>query len=269
MKRNPEIGQELLGLSPAVANLSARMPFHVPEGYFELFPERMLDLLRAEHEFDIASAKSTIFDAKTAISGPFMVPDGYFEELSANILNKIRENEVESARSELEKISPLLAQIERKNPFEVPTGYFDNLDIQSPITSIQKQTARVISMGGRKKWLNYAAAAVITAFLAGAIYLYSTISGNDIPVSSQPLASVEKLENDSLKVSPEALSSFLDESDGLVESEVFEMDVDSIGQNLAILEINELEIRTILEGLPDDAISQYISENPDAEVVTN
>jgi len=235
MKRNPEIGQELLGLSPAVANLSARMPFHVPEGYFELFPERMLDLLRAEHEFDIESAKSTIFDAKTDISAPFMVPDGYFEGLSGNILNKIRENELESAK----------------------------------FISGQKQTARVISMGGRKKWLNYAAAAVITAFLAGAIYLYSTISGNDIPVSSQPLASVEKLEKDSLKVSSEALSSFLDESDGLVESEVFEMDVDSIAQNLAILEINEMEIRTILEGLPDDAISKYILENPDAEVVTN
>lgn len=235
MKRNPEIGQELLGLSPAVANLSARMPFHVPEGYFELFPERILDLLRAEHEFEIASAKSTIFDAKTDISGPFMVPDGYFDGLSGNILNKIRDNEVESAK----------------------------------FISGQKQTARVISMAGRKKWLNYAAAAVITAFLAGAIYLYSTISGNDVPVSSQPLASVEKIEKDSLQVSPEALSSFLDQTDGLVESEVFEMDVDSIAQNLAILEINEMEIRTILEGLPDDAISKYISENPDTEVVTN
>jgi hypothetical protein len=235
MKRNPEIGQELLGLSPAVANLSARMPFHVPEGYFELFPERMLDLLRAEHEFEIASSKSTIFDAKTTISGPFMVPDGYFEGLSANILNKIKENSAEPAK----------------------------------LISGQKQTARVISLGSRKKWLNYAAAAVITAFLAGAIYLYSTISGNDIPVSSQPLSFVEKLEKDSLQVSPEALSSFLDQTDGLVESEVFEMDVDSIGQNLAILEINEMDIRTILESLPDDAISKYISENPDAEAGTN
>jgi hypothetical protein len=235
MKRNPEIVQELLGLSPAVANLSARMPFHVPEGYFELFPVSMLDLLRAEHEFENASAKSTIFDAKTDISGPFMVPDGYFEGLSANILQKIRENPAEPAK----------------------------------LISGQKQTASVISLGSRKRWLNYAAAAVITAFLAGAIYLYSTISGNDIPASTQPLASVEKLEKDSLQVSPEALSSFLDQTDGLVESELFEMDVDSIGQNLAILEINEMEIRTILEGLPDDAISKYISENPEADVETN
>ncbi len=235
MNRNPEIGQELLGLSPAVANLSARMPFHVPEGYFELFPERMLDLLRAEHEFELASAKSTIFDEKTPISGPFMVPDGYFDELSGNILHKIREIEVESVKS-------------------IPG---------------QKQSARVISIGGPKKWLNYAAAAVITAFIAGAIYLYSTMSGNEIPVSSQSMAQVEKLEKDSMQVSPEALSSFLDQTDGLVETEVFEMDVDSIGQNLAILEINEMDIRTILEGLPDDAISKYISENPVAELVTN
>ncbi len=178
MNRNPEIGQELLGLSPAVANLSARMPFHVPEGYFELFPERMLDLLRAEHEFEQASAKSTIFDTKTPVSGPFMVPDGYFEGLSGNILNKIRENSAESAKS-------------------IPG---------------QQQTARVISMGSRKKWLNYAAAAVITAFLAGALYLYSSISGNDIPVSTQPLAAVEQSEKDSLQVSPEALSSFLDQT---------------------------------------------------------
>jgi hypothetical protein len=267
MKRNPEIGQELLGLSPAVANLSARMPFYVPEGYFELFPERMLDLLRAEHELE--SNQSSIFDTKTGISGPFMIPDGYFEGLSDKILGKIQQNEVESVHSELERISPLLAKSERKNPFEVPVGYFENMDLQTAINHGQENTGRVISMGSRKKWLNYAAAAVITAFLAGAIYLYSTISGNDMPVSTQPLAMVEKSENDSLHVSPEALSSFLDQTDGIVETEVFEMDVDSIGQNLAILELDEKEIRTVLQSLPDDAISKYISENPDTEGATN
>jgi hypothetical protein len=266
MKRNPEIGQELLGLSPAVANLSARMPFHVPEGYFELFPERMLELLRADQELDPTITKSSIFDEKPVVSGPFMIPDGYFEGLSSNILTKIRENDVESVQSELERMSPMLANADRKNPFAVPAGYFENLDIQSSIISGQKQTARVISMGGRKKWLNYAAAAVITAFMAGAIYLYSTISGNDNPVLIQPLAKIEK---DSLQVSPEALSNFLDQTDGLVESEVFEMDVDSIGQNLAILDMDEMEISNVLQSLPDDAINKYISENPDNRGTTN
>jgi hypothetical protein len=143
------------------------------------------------------------------------------------------------------------------------------MDIQASITPIEKQTARVITMGGRKKWLNYAAAAVITTFLAGAIYLYSSLSGNNMPTSVQPLAKVENTPSDSIQVSPEALVNFLDQTDGLVESEVFEMDVDSIGQNLAILDINETEIRTVLQGLPDDAISHYMAENPEAENATN
>jgi hypothetical protein len=269
MKRNPEIGQELLGLSPAVANLSARMPFHVPEGYFELFPERMLDLLKAEHELYPETVNTSVFDVKTGVSGPFMVPNGYFEGLSGNILAKIRENEEETVKSELGRISPLLDGSERINPFTVPAGYFENLDIQSSIIPAQNQPALVISMGGRKKWLNYAAAAVITAFLAGAIYLYSSISGNNLPSGIQSLANVEKTEKDSIQVSPEALSSFLDQTDGLVESEVFEMDIDSIGQSLAILEINETEIRTLLQGLPDEAISGYIAENPDTGDSTN
>ncbi|MGL6268951.1 MAG: hypothetical protein ACRC2O_13555, partial [Chitinophagaceae bacterium] len=157
MKRNPEIEQELWELSPAVANLSARMPFQLPEGYFERFPEKMLYLMRAENEFEQGSTENTILEAKTTISGPFMVPEGYFEGLSANILQKIRENSAEPVK----------------------------------LTSGQKQTATVISMGGRKKWLNYAAAAVITAFLAGTIYLYSTISGNDVNISSEPMAELE------------------------------------------------------------------------------
>ncbi len=269
MKRNPEIGQELLGLSPAVANLSARMPFHVPEGYFELFPGRMLDLLKAEHELDAETVNDTVFESKPVISGPFRVPNGYFEGLSGNILAKIRENEEETVKSELDSISPLLAGIERINPFTVPAGYFENLDIPSSIIPAQNQPARVISMGGRKKWLNYAAAAVITAFLAGAIYLYSSMSGDNIPSGNQPLAKVENTEKDSLQLSQDALSNFLDQTDGLVESEVFEMDVDSIGQNLAILEINESDIRTALQDLPDEAINNYIIENPDAGNATN
>lgn len=269
MNRNPEIGQELLGLSPAVANLSARMPFHVPEGYFDLFPERMLHLLRAEHALDSETINTSVFDAKMGISGPFMVPDGYFDDLSGNILAKIRENDADSVNAELERISPLLARSNRKNPFSVPAGYFENLNIQASIITGEKQPARVISMGGRKKWLNYAAAAVITGLLAGAIYLYSSMSGDNMPASDQPLARVEKTEKDSIQVSPEALSNFLDQTDGLVESEVFEMDVDSIGQNLAILDINETDIRAALQDLPDDAISQYMADNPETGNTTN
>jgi len=57
----------------------------------------------------------------------YEVPDGYFERLANQVLNRIKALEVSNAKEELEMLSPLLNQIDRKIPYTVPVGYFDSL----------------------------------------------------------------------------------------------------------------------------------------------
>ena len=269
MKRNPEIGKELEIISPAVANLSFRMPFYIPEGYFESLPHQILELIKNENCIDSEITEKSIFDSKPAILSPFSVPEGYFDGLSANILSKIKETEDESVIAELQNISPLLAGFERKIPFSVPEKYFENLDICSAIISTPKETGRVVSMGTRKRWINYAAAAVITAVLAGSVYFFIQLTGNTDPGTSNPMAQNEIPVKDSLEVSPEALSSFLSQTEGIVADEMLEMETITGQKDLAILSITENTIQEILHDLPDQAIQEYMSEYPEVQLNTN
>lgn len=269
MKRNPEIGKELETISPAVANLSFRMPFCLPEGYFESLPGLVLELIKKQKLIDSETTENVIFDSKPAILSPFTVPDGYFEGLSANILSKIKEAENESVTAELQRISPLLAGFDRKIPFSVPENYFENLDISSSIVPAPKETGRVVSMNFRKRWINYAAAAVITAVLAGSVYFFTQVTGNADPVTPVPVAQIDVPEKDSLEVSPEALSNFLSQTEGIVADEMLEMESITGEKDLAILGITENTIQEILNDLPDQAIQEYMSEYPEVQLNTN
>jgi hypothetical protein len=269
MKRNPEIGKELETISPAVANLSFKMPFYVPEGYFESFPHQLLKFIKEENIIGTETTEKVIFNSNPSFLTPFSVPEGYFDGLSANILSRIKETGDDSITAELQKISPVLAGFERKIPFIVPENYFENLDISSAIVPSLKETGRVVSMGTRKRWMNYAAAAVITAVLAGAVYFFMQVTGNSDPVISNPMAQNEIPVKDSLEVSPEALSSFLSQTEGIVADEMIEMETITGQKDLAILSITENTIQEILNDLPDHAIQDYMSEYPEVQLNTN
>ena len=269
MKRNPEIGKELETISPAVANLSFRMPFHLPERYFESLPHQILELVKNETLIGEETTENAIFDSKPAFLTPFSVPEGYFEGLSANILSRIKETNNESITAELNRISPLLAEFERKNPFSIPENYFENLNISSAIIPAPKETGRVVSMSIRKRWINYAAAAVITAVLAGSVYFFMQVTGNTDPVTPTPIAQNDVPVKDSLEVSPEALSNFLAQTEGIVTDEMIEMENITGQKDLAILGITENTIQEILNDLPDQAIQEYMSEYPEVQLNTN
>jgi len=266
MKRNPEIGKELYEISPALANLSAMMPFHLPEGYFDRFPESLIQLLNQEKLPGTIENPIPIFPPKSSVSLPFSVPEGYFDQLSGNILSKIRDNENESAAAEIMRISPLLAEIDRGTPFSLPTGYFENLDIKTMVAvPEQKETARIVVMSSHKRWMNYAAAAVITAIIGGALYFYSTITGTQNLPSEGVVAQAEIPVKDSLQLSQDAISSFLAQTEVLDDNEELDLEMFTRQKDLAILDINETTIQNFLQEIPDAVIEDYITENPGSD----
>lgn len=172
---NKDIIQELSDLGSNLQGNSGNI-YSVPPGYFDGFAEQMLRLVKAD--------ESLAWLSSLPKEMPFEVPAGYFNELDEKIMDFIRMHpDHQTSREELESVSPLLSSISKGPVYSVPNGYFENLTPR-----IEKQEATVISMTGRK-WLRYAAAAVI----AGVILVTALIAVNsDKNSAGKPLAKFEK-----------------------------------------------------------------------------
>lgn len=136
MKPAVFIIEELKEISPRVASLTCEEILQVPEGYFELFPQKLLDrIFQLNHS----------------------VPEGYFDQFPEHLLHKLREeNPVQQVLPEkpqnpafevpqyyFEQFPDRLMQqlpdatfpeslnlSKATQPFEVPAGYFDGLPQQ-------------------------------------------------------------------------------------------------------------------------------------------
>ncbi|MEJ7740958.1 MAG: hypothetical protein WKF97_26365 [Chitinophagaceae bacterium] len=131
MGNSRNILQELKQISPLVAEINAGNPYQTPQDYFEGLAAEILNRI------------SIIEETPVAIKGaphktPFTTPPDYFEHLSKTVLSRIRAMEAGSPKEELEALSPILGQLEKKIPFSVPSGYFDELsmDVLAGATAI-------------------------------------------------------------------------------------------------------------------------------------
>ena len=117
---------------------------------------------------------------------PFSVPDGYFNELDEKIMEIIRRHpDYQTSREELESVSPLLSSISKRPVYSVPKGYFENF---KPGVEEKKDT-KVVSITGRK-WLRYAAAAIIVGVILMAGFIAFNNSNKDS--AGKTLAKFEK-----------------------------------------------------------------------------
>ena len=117
--KNP-ILDELKDISPFVAAIGNQLPYTVPQGYFDGFAVQLILRIAIEEKAGVDPVlninKDNVYDA----------PKGYFDNLADNIMNRIKAQETDSAKEELELLSPLLGQIGKKNPFSSPEGYFND-----------------------------------------------------------------------------------------------------------------------------------------------
>jgi hypothetical protein len=120
MENRNTILNELKEISPVVAQIGFQLPYQVPAGYFEGLPEQILARVKGSEE-----EGSPVLGSKK--DNPYHVPQGYFENFAANILQRIKANEAQTAKDELEALSPLLSGLSKKTPFSTPAGYFEEL----------------------------------------------------------------------------------------------------------------------------------------------
>jgi hypothetical protein len=96
----------------------------------------LIDAMESQNEILTELLEIAPFLGKAgALKAPYVVPAGYFEDLADILIYRIRFEadgfgEVNSVSSpeEIAEISPLLAGLKNKNPYQVPAGYFENLN---------------------------------------------------------------------------------------------------------------------------------------------
>ncbi len=235
MTPNLNIENELREFAPALVGKQSPLPYEVPVGYFEQFPQRMLQLAKQD---DVKEEIEVISPLLAGLSKkmPFTVPEGYFELSTASLLNTIG----------------------KSIPYTVPAGYFEELP-QRMLRQVQAGNnigntthtapsgsgAKVISMG--RSWIRYAAAAVVTAVLALAGWLYFRPASDSLGVSP---AFVKQLDKEIREISDEEILEFTNPTS-------------TIYYGTAVLAPGELsgsEVHDLLGDVSDEALQQYLQE---------
>jgi hypothetical protein len=154
MENRNTILSELQALRSTLSSIGPVNPYQIPEGYFQGFSSNMLELVKPDQPSEVLAAGRqnpyTVPDNYFAklpeqilsfvkhegvppllkdmgINNPYQVPQGYFEGLAGSILNRLKAQETDSPREELEFLSPVLSKLDKKIPFSSPAGYFDEL----------------------------------------------------------------------------------------------------------------------------------------------
>jgi hypothetical protein len=152
--KNKDIIQELSELQSSLTNATPQNIYSVPEGYFDGFADRILNLVKMDESSWLSSLSKNV---------PYQVPAGYFDGLEEKIMEAVRNHtDYQTSEEELESLSPLLNSLDKRPVYTVPEGYFENFNVTKKNNG---NAAKVISFKSRK-WLRYAAAAVITGAIA-------------------------------------------------------------------------------------------------------
>ncbi|HEY0433731.1 MAG TPA: hypothetical protein VGC95_07660 [Chitinophagaceae bacterium] len=174
--KEQDIIQELNNLGSIPGNI-----YTVPAGYFERFPGSVLERIDGKR---INETPDRVLPTAT----PYQVPVGYFDDLAERIMAHIRQHpDYQKCQEELAALSPMLSNLQKRPVYTVPEGYFENLTVAG---APAKGAAKVISLSSRK-WIRYAAAAVVTGLIAVVgLLVYNNNSHSD--PAGKTLARFEK-----------------------------------------------------------------------------
>jgi hypothetical protein len=247
---------EAVELSPALSGVRRLSVYTAPAGYFEDFAGKMLAHIHATEELAGISSLLSGIGKKT----PFSTPEGYFDR-APGFLSQITGSPMntgssagmvnENAVVDPVTLSPLLAGLKEKAVYQVPEGYFAGL-ADSILVKAGKQSgqARVVSIGLGRKWLKYAAAAIVAGMLVTGGWLGFHKSAD--PEATGDLATV--LSKDLSKVSDQEIQNYLDNQDVLLADAV-------TNNSTATVDITDSDAKTLLGDVPDEELKTYAEEH--------
>lgn len=249
MTQRNNILQELSEMNSKLVNISAENIYTVPAGYFDGLAATMLNRIKAMNASNAVEELNYLSPSISNIpkQNIYTVPAGYFENLAENAMQSIREGNDhltkesfgQTAKEEIEILSPMLSGLKKEMPYSVPQGYFENI---APV----KQETKVVSITHRK-WFRYAAAAMVIGIIAITSLL---IFNNRKDPAEKVLAKAVK---EVKKMSDKDIDDFIQYTDAGLNGE------EKVSVN------NTAEIKELLKDIPDSELKEFIEETADTD----
>lgn len=233
------ISDELKLISPLLDSISRESLYEAPVGYFDTLPGKILSRLGA-----ISDPVSPVL-AQAGRDLPFKVPEGYFNELAANVISGVQA--IEFVNDELETPPFLASGLKDKATYQAPVGYFDGL-ADAVLAKLQladgRQSAKVIPISRKRSWWKYSAAAAVAGLvLTTVLTVFNKPSKTG---SGDPLRNLSK-------VSDQEIENYLDNHNVPLS--------EAATNSIAVLDINDSDIRNMLGDVSDDELKQYVDEH--------
>lgn len=279
-------------ISPLVAAMGKRLPYALPDGYFENLPLQVMLRIAIEEK---AGGEPVLNIKKETV---YQAPDGYFENLAGSIMNRIKAETAVNPKDELELLSPLLGKLDKAGPFSSPEGYFsdiadnivagvkaidfvnEELENLSPLMlglkklqvyeaprgyfetlppallqkAKQQQPARVISMSFGKKIGRFAAAAAIAGTIVLAGYLYQ--NKNVAPVTDIAAATS--------KIPDQEIENFLN-NNTVSLADTYADTLAGVPGEEAVA--NGDDTKDLLADISDEELQKYIDQHSETPVI--
>ncbi len=226
MAQKEEILSELKGVSPFLIGIGNDNLYAVTVHYFEELPVQLLNFIQTEN---------LQFGGKT---NSFKIPEGYFDHFANTVFEKVKAQQKSEIYSELEDIAPILNIISKKNIYAVPENYFEHL--RADVVKQKKQNAKVVSSTIARKWLNYAAAAMVAGILVSSAFLFTDKKSS------------YDFSNEVNKISDDELQNYIDNN---VHTVTFGDEAELNGSS----KLPELDEH--LQSISDEELQQYLNEN--------
>ena len=229
------IYEELKEISSSLP-ITDKVPYDVPEGYFDNLAAAVLLKIKAQETLSPAGELEALSPLLASIprKTPFSVPENYFSQTISHL----------SHITEEEPLPLVLQQIDRKLPYQVPNGYFEQLPAQV-LAKVARPKAKVISFNAQK-WMRYAAAAVVTGFIALGGLLYFNGKPAIDPAKHPHQWIANKLKN----VSSQDMEHFLQTTEPGAISD----------QQIAKSYSNHKEVHNLLHDVSTSDLSTFVSE---------
>ncbi len=237
MGNKADILAELQEISPLIAQAERVNPYTVPQQYFADLTGQCMETVHID---------AILSKGKKAT---YSVPENYFTGLANNILTGIKTHTDTRSeiREELAAIAPLLADISKTQLYTVPAAYFKQTDFAELVTRNQKR-AVIFNMKSARKWMQFAAAAMITGVLVMGAFMFTDNSSNLRNENYDRLDVSSELN----KVSVDDLAEYLNSPTTFIAAPA--------ATPLAS-EDELVDVKTNIQQFSDEELTRYVKEN--------
>ncbi len=191
--------------------------------------------MEQKHDIEAEIAAISPILAGLRAADVYKIPAGYFENLPDVVMAGISLAEA-GGDAELKDIAPLLHSIPKKQVYSAPPGYFEQ-----PVP-VYQAPAKQVGMQKYKRWIQYAAAAVIGGLLVSGAFMFT--DSKDYIRTANPVIPVFQEETG---------------NSGPVNAPV--------SAAKSAVAIHRMALAKKIELISDDELQHYLEENATAEPV--